>query len=97
MVSKKIKLRLTDLIGKKIKVVDATNKSLIGIEGVVVDETKNLLIVETSKGRKKLLKEQITIEVDGQRFQPLPVRAWEIKKRWKKWRKLFQGEGSSLE
>ncbi len=96
MVSKKNKLRLIDLIGKKIKVVDATNKSLVGIEGIVVDETKNTLVVE-SNGTKTLLKEQITIEVDGQKFKPVLARPWEIKKRWKKWRKLFQGEGSSLE
>ena len=97
MVSKKIKLRLTDLIGKEIKVVDAKNKTLVGISGVVVDETKNTLVVETSKGRKTLLKEQVTVEVDGQTFKPVIARPWEIKKRWKKWRKLFQGEGSSLE
>jgi len=47
------------LIGSAVKVIDAKNKSLKGIEGKVIDETKNLLIIETRKGIKKLIKDQI--------------------------------------
>ena len=96
MVSKKIKLRLTDLIGKQIKVVEAKNKSLEGIQGTVIDETKNTIVVKSDKVRK-LLKNQIKIMVDGQIITPVVARPWEIKKRWKKWRKSFRGEESSLE
>ena len=50
-----------EFIGKTIKVVDATNKNLIGIKGVIVDETKNLFELDNGK---KLVKEQITITMN---------------------------------
>jgi len=46
-----------ELIGLKVEVVRARNRDLIGIKGEVVDETKNLLIINTTKGEKKVLKE----------------------------------------
>ncbi len=54
------------LIGNKIKIVDAKNTSLKGIKGKVIDETKNLLVVETRKGIKKLLKEQIKFRIENE-------------------------------
>jgi len=50
------------LIGKKIKVKNALNKSLLGISGKVIDETKNMLLLQTKKGKKKLIKKQVEIE-----------------------------------
>lgn len=52
-----------EIIGKKIVINDAQNKDLIGLKGVVVDETKNTLVIETNKGEKNLVKSQITITV----------------------------------
>ncbi len=49
-----------ELIGLKVEVVDSTNKFHIGIKGLVVDETKNLLIIETEKGIKKIQKKGTT-------------------------------------
>jgi len=51
-----------ELIGTKISVVDATNKSLIGLEGKVMDETRNTLLIESEHKEVTLIKEQITIE-----------------------------------
>ncbi len=51
-----------ELIGTKISVVDATNKSLIGLEGKVMDETRNTLLIESEHKEVILIKEQITIE-----------------------------------
>lgn len=51
------------LIGKKVTVVGGTNKSLIGLSGVVVDETKNMLELETVSGLKRLIKSQVTLSV----------------------------------
>lgn len=48
------------LIGKKIEVIDSKNKSLIGIIGEVVDETKNLIILYNGK---KLLKGIVDIKI----------------------------------
>jgi len=47
-----------ELIGLKVKVTDSKNKYQVGIEGKVIDETKNTLIIETKKGLKRLPKDQ---------------------------------------
>ncbi len=47
-----------ELIGLHCKVVWSKNKDYIGIEGTVVDETKNLLILRTERGIKKILKDR---------------------------------------
>ena len=54
----------TPLIGHKVKVVEAQNKSLLELEGRVVDETKNLFIIETNKGPKKIIKKQVKLKVE---------------------------------
>lgn len=60
-----------ELIGITIEVVDAQNKSLIGIKGRVVEETKNMLVLDNGK---KMIKDQVrlkmkinnkNIEIDG--------------------------------
>ncbi|WP_456471959.1 ribonuclease P protein component 1 [Methanocaldococcus sp.] len=63
-----------ELIGLKVKIVDSKNKSMVGIEGRVVDETRNMLIIETDKKIVKIPKEIATflfyldnckVKVDG--------------------------------
>jgi len=51
-----------ELIGTKIRVVDATNKSLIGLEGKVIDETRNTILIESEHKEINLIKKQITME-----------------------------------
>lgn len=51
------------LIGMKIEIVAAQNKNLLGLSGKVIDETKNILVLETQKGIKKLIKSQITLKM----------------------------------
>jgi len=64
-----------ELIGIEVEITKAKNEDLVGLKGKVVDETRNLLVLDTSKGEKKVMKEGITlkiklenevIEVDGQ-------------------------------
>ncbi len=45
-----------ELIGRNIEIIDSTNKANIGLKGKVLDETKHLLIIDTSKGIKKVPK-----------------------------------------
>jgi ribonuclease P protein subunit POP4 len=56
-----------ELIGKTIKITYSKNKTLIGISGRVIDETKHTLMLEDKKKRKKrVLKNSITFEArDG--------------------------------
>ena len=55
-------------IGKKIKIIDAKNKSNIGLEGVVIDETKNTFIIENKK-KNTIIKENVTIMVDNKTIE----------------------------
>ena len=51
-----------ELVGLGAMVVDARNKSLVGISGRVVDETRNTLTLENEHhAARKLLKDQVTL------------------------------------
>ncbi len=58
-----------EIIGKTIKVVESKNKSNIGMEGKIIDETKKTIVVKTKKGEKKLLKNNITIMINNQKIK----------------------------
>jgi ribonuclease P protein subunit POP4 len=45
-----------ELIGLQAEVAKSTNKFQVGIKGLVVDETKNLLAIETADGVKRVQK-----------------------------------------
>ena len=45
-----------EFIGLRIKVIDATNEANIGLQGKIVNETKNTIILLSNKKRKMLLK-----------------------------------------
>lgn len=49
-------LRKHELIGLGVEVVRATDPSLVGLKGRVVDETRNMLLVETGGGEKMVPK-----------------------------------------
>ncbi len=40
-----------ELIGLKCRIVRASNPEIIGVEGTVVDESKNMIVIENSKKR----------------------------------------------
>jgi ribonuclease P protein subunit POP4 len=45
-----------ELIGLTVEVAESTNKFQIGIKGTIVDETKNILTIETGNRLKKIQK-----------------------------------------
>ena len=47
-----------ELIGLAVEVIESPNKKNIGMKGKVVDETRNMLTIKTSKGTKKIMKEK---------------------------------------
>jgi RNase P/RNase MRP subunit p29 len=68
---------LTDVIGSKVVVVRHSDPSLVGLEGRVVDERKNVLTLETGRGEKMLPKTSGILLIDDQeadlnrmRFRP---------------------------
>ena len=60
-----------EIIGLKITVSKAMNKSLEGIKGKITDETQNTLTIQNDKKTRKLLKGQITITftIDGKNVE----------------------------
>ncbi|MEM0473493.1 MAG: ribonuclease P protein subunit [Candidatus Aenigmatarchaeota archaeon] len=42
-----------ELIGLETEIKSATNKYLIGLKGLVVDETYGMLMIQTKKGEKR--------------------------------------------
>ena len=59
----KANLAIHEWIGLEAKGVESTDKTRIGIKGKIIDETKNVIIIETENGEKKLPKNEIKLEV----------------------------------
>jgi ribonuclease P protein subunit POP4 len=82
-----------ELIGLDVEVVESTNRIQVGIKGLVVDETRNLLAVETEGGLKKIQKKGSIfifkipdgkkVKVDGKKIVARPEDR--IKLKVKKW------------
>jgi ribonuclease P protein subunit POP4 len=47
---------LHELIGLRVRVLSSLDKKQKGLSGIVVDETKNTLVVETKSGVKRIVK-----------------------------------------
>jgi ribonuclease P protein subunit POP4 len=82
-----------ELIGLEVEVADSTNKFQVGVKGLVVDETKNTLIIETKRGMKKIQKKGSTfifkisnekkVKVNGNKIAVRPEDRLKIKvKKW---------------
>ncbi|MBW3004738.1 ribonuclease P protein subunit [Candidatus Woesearchaeota archaeon] len=57
------KLVKDELIGRTVEIIGSANAANIGICGRIADETKHLLVIETSKGLKKVLKKTSTFQI----------------------------------
>jgi len=82
-----------ELIGLKVKVTHANNPMIEGIRGVVVDETKNMLMINAKRGRVMIPKSIATfrfnlpggirVDVDGERLVAKPENRLKTKvRRW---------------
>jgi ribonuclease P protein subunit POP4 len=75
----------------KIKVVASKNPSLVGLQGIIIDETKNTLKIKTlKKGIKTLIKDQSSyeIELEGNAYNVDGASiVGKLEERIKKWRK----------
>jgi RNase P/RNase MRP subunit p29 len=60
-----------ELIGKKAKVTSALNKSNIGLDGKIIDESCSTITINTPKGIKRIIKRTVNleIEIDGQKIK----------------------------
>ena len=82
-----------ELIGLFVKVIDSSHKEFIGIEGKVVDETKNTLKIEQKNGTEKIVPKNVAtfhfklqdgtiVEIDGKTIVTRPEDR--IKKKFRK-------------
>lgn len=71
------KIARHELIGLKCRVIHATNPGLIGLEGIVVDETKHMLVLSSGIKEKKIPKSEVVlkfgeIEIEGKELVGRP-------------------------
>ncbi len=52
-----------ELIGLRAKVAESRDPGLVGVSGVITDETKNTITLKGPKGSKKVAKEQVTLSI----------------------------------
>jgi len=71
---------LHELIGLEAKVIESTNKNIIGIHGTILDETKSMLILDTKKGIKKIQKDHSEWKFSSN-FNDIIVQGNKIRKR----------------
>jgi len=50
------------LIGSNIEITESKNKTLVGLKGKVIDQTRNTITLETKKGIKKIITLHIKIK-----------------------------------
>ena len=50
-------------IGLAAEVLESSDKSRVGLKGKIADETKNLVVMETESGEKKLPKAEVKLMV----------------------------------
>ncbi len=82
-----------EFIGLQVKVADSSHKGFKGIEGKIVDETKNTIKIEDDEGNEKIIPKKVVtlhlnlpdgskIEIDGKIIVARPEDR--IKKRFRK-------------
>ena len=55
-----------NIIGKTIEVINSNNKSLIGIKGMVENETKNMIIINSNNRIKKIIKNTVIVKIEDE-------------------------------
>ena len=88
---------LNELIGLKAKVIKSTDKQQKGICGMVIDETKNTLVIDTDSGKKRVVKKasvfrfyagRMSFVVDGEEISFRPHERIEKSMKFYKARKV---------
>jgi ribonuclease P protein subunit POP4 len=50
-----------EFIGLTVEVTDSTNEGLIGLHGIIIDETRNTIKIDTGKDEKIIPKDSVTL------------------------------------
>ena len=58
-----------DLIGKNVTISESKNKEIIGINGKIIMETKNMIVMYTKNGKRSIPKNICQLSNNGQVIQ----------------------------
>ena len=58
-----------DLIGQEVTISDSKNKEIIGINGKIIMETKNMIIINTKNGKRSIPKNICQLSNNGEVIQ----------------------------
>jgi ribonuclease P protein subunit POP4 len=58
-----------DLIGKNVTISESKNKEIVGINGKIIMETKNMIIINTKNGRRNIPKNICQLSNNGEVIQ----------------------------
>ena len=58
-----------DLIGQEVTISDSKNNEIIGINGKIIMETKNMIIINTKNGKRSIPKNICQLSNNGQVIQ----------------------------
>ena len=56
------------LLGKKVEVIQSSNRYEIGIKGLVIEDTKNTIKIRTENGVKIVIKNNIILMVNDRKI-----------------------------
>ena len=58
-----------DLIGQNVTISESKNKEIVGINGKIIMETKNMIIINTKNGRRNIPKNICQLSNNGEVIQ----------------------------
>jgi len=58
-----------DLIGKNVTISESKNKEIIGINGKIIMETKNMIVINTKNGKRSIPKNICQLSNNGEIIQ----------------------------
>jgi ribonuclease P protein subunit POP4 len=70
-----------EFIGLPVKIGECSDPSFNGIEGIIIDETKNTFLIKTNTKEKKIAKEIAKFEING-----ISIEGKKIK--WHPWERI---------
>tara|TARA_Y100000034_G_C6851085_1_gene386139 strand:+ start:973 stop:1164 length:192 start_codon:yes stop_codon:yes gene_type:complete len=50
------------MIGSNIEIIESKNKTLVGLKGKVIDQTKNTITLNTKEGTKRIILSHVKIK-----------------------------------
>jgi RNase P/RNase MRP subunit p29 len=87
MSDKRALLLMGELIGEDTEIVKSSQREQSGMQGKIIDETLNTIIIETKNGVKTIQKNAVTLKIKGEEIKgsELLFRPEDrIKKYWRK-------------